>query len=571
MSYSDVETSLGIKNFRREYMGLVQASSVILPIDPTLEPLTDPKTFNTRFKRLGDAMRQCFSAAGDIAIRDKRYLETFLTGYANPIITVKQSYPDPYLYQNIPNFNTNGTPITFPENRVVYNVAGSSDLNFAAIYHWVFKNGILMNISDYSILNTAYGVKCFIKASLISANDKISIVINRIFNTSTAATTKSIGVGATNTTLIVPVSTLGTFYHHKYIKLFVKRGNDPKRSFIEIPRVNYSTEIDTTGGSIKVDIRNYQLNAGEVVHIMNAVYWWKYEAEGNTGLNFVNEVELSEKQADNVTYRPVPFLSVHDFDVFFNGRHLRAGKHYTIIKGGNEFSPFKIKLLFNPAPNEAYSLRIYKNEAVAEDKDFVYLNEDNIDDKGLVVAPDVTTLPLMSRLGHCFLADRHVSNEDLENKHRRMLIVKNATTRSSFEYRLRIVSSLDIENVLNFANSNLSEFDMVAEWFGMDEIKTRLKVTLPLIVVDPNIFNFENTFVGSGWEHYDVLTAAVEQFRVIADAYLNDSLARTLIIDTNIFNLPDYPMNIVGNMMLLDSNMLQSNVMVLDSNVFFAP
>lgn len=568
MSYSDIEKSLGIKNFRKEYLGQVQSLSSFAPIDPVIEPLSNASTFNTRFKKLQEAMRHCFNAAGDIAIRDKRYLETFLAGYTNPLVTASYQYETPNVYKNVPTFNVSGVPIQFPEDRIVYNVANLGELNYTNCYHWVFKNGVLLEQTDYDIINTAYGVKCFVKASIVAANDAINIVVNRIYNLNPNSTSVQVSTGGLNSSFIVPVTSFGTFYHTKYLRVYVQRGTDPRTSYLEIPRANYTTEINTTGTSVKVDVRDWNLNPGEQIHIMNTVYWWKYEVTGNTGTDFSNEVELSEL-LEGGTYRPVPFMSIHDFDVFFNGHHLRPGVHYTIIKGGNEFSPYKLKLLFNPDQMTDYSWRIYKNESVAQDADFLFISEDTMDPKGLIETHAAATLPLMPRLGHCFLGDKYVSNQRLTQHSRRIMSVDNPETTDSFYYCLRVVSSLDIDNVLSFVNDNISEFDMITTWLGSDFITDKLRLNLDDVVDDPLKHGFTDSFTGGVWEHYDVLTAAVEQFRVIHDAYLANELDRELTIDPNTAFEQPYPVNIVDDMLVLDSTMLQSEIMILDANTYF--
>ena len=68
MAYSNLETSLGVGNFRRELSGLLEPLSKVQPINPVTEDLSDVNTFNKRFKQLGEALRYCFYATGDISI-----------------------------------------------------------------------------------------------------------------------------------------------------------------------------------------------------------------------------------------------------------------------------------------------------------------------------------------------------------------------------------------------------------------------------------------------------------------------------------------------------------------------
>ena len=70
------ETILGVGNFRRDLVGLVNEVAAMPLIDPRVESLSDPDTFNSRFKALALGLRHSFNAAGDVAIRDRRYLDT---------------------------------------------------------------------------------------------------------------------------------------------------------------------------------------------------------------------------------------------------------------------------------------------------------------------------------------------------------------------------------------------------------------------------------------------------------------------------------------------------------------
>jgi hypothetical protein len=566
MSYSQEETNFGIKNFRREFGGLVASLATLAPIS-NLESLSTPDTFNKRFKQLSDAVRHCFNAAGDIAIRDKRYLETFLSGYANPIVSQVFNGTDLDAFTNFPAYNVNGTPITFAESRVMYNVSSLGELNTAACYVWVFVDGIKQVETDYSILNTAYGVKCFIKSTRVTATSEVNIVVNRIFNTSKDASKITVTGSAKNSTYLIPVSQLGVFYHYKYIKVFVKRGNDPKLSYLEVPRENLVVELDTTGTTLKVNVRDWQLYKDEVLHIMNTVYYWKYNAVIN--LSVTNEVELTEVQTDG-SYRPVPFSSIHDFDVFYGGYKLVPGKHYTIIKGGNNYSAFKLKLLFSANSSTTPRLEIFKNEAVTEDKDFIYVLNPNIGTSGVLTSSSMTTLPMSKNIGQCYIAGRRVGYDKLDVKHKRFMTLTGVIGNKDVEYSQRIVSSLDIENVLNFLNTTTSETDLVAEWIGFDVITAKLLATVPPIVVDAG-YNKTIAERYTSYNHFDASTAAIEQFRMILNAYVAGTLVNGLVLDPNVSpQSTDFiPIDVVDKFLTIDGNFNQYASLVIDPNVIF--
>ena len=565
MSYSQEETQFGIKNFRREYQSLVQSLSNLAPLT-NLDNLNSPEVFNSRFKQLTAAIRHCFNAAGDIAIRDKRYLETFLSGYVNPIVSQVHTGVDVTAYTNFPAYNVNGSAITFPENRVMYNVSSLGELNNAACYVWVFVNGLKIDEALYTVMNTAYGVKCFIKSTAVTSTSEVNIVVNRIFNTSKDAAKITVAANATNSSFLIPVSQLGTFYHQKYLKVFVKRGNDPKLSYIEIPTANLTTEIDTTGTTVKVNVRNFPLVKNEVLHILNTVYYWKYSNTIN--LSASNEVELTELQDDG-SYRPVPFSSIYDFDVFFNGMKLAPGTDFTIIKGGNDFSAFKLKLLFSKTATTLDRIDIFKNEAVVEDKDFIYVLNPDIGTHGILTSSSMTTLPMSKNLGQCYIAGKRVPYTKLDVKHKRFMTLNGVKGNKDVEYSLRIVSSLDIENVLNFLNTTTSEVDLVAEWIGFDTIVAKIKATMSPIVIDAN-YNKTFRLTYPTFIFFDVNSAAIEQFRAVAAAYMSGRIAGNLVIDMNQLTNPNYlPMNAISQMLVLDSNITQYTALLLDPNVLF--
>jgi hypothetical protein len=594
MSYSDAESALGIKNFRRDLAGLVYPLSQMKPIDFNVDDKDDEKTYNDRFKQIAAALRYCFSAAGDIAIRDKRYLATFFAGYANPLTSNTYKYADKTMYKSMTNFDYNGVPITFTKPMIEYRINTFGTLDFSAVYTWVFKNGKLMDPSQYTLLNTAYGVKCFIADTLVANNDEISIVINRIYNVSKDHYTYTSTTAGSSLTLIIPVSQLGTFYHQKYLKLFIERGNDPKLSFYEIDQANCDWQIDVTGQNVKLEIRNLTsgstgpFRVGDIFHVVNTVYFWEYHntnlttpATGSWTDTKQDEIELIEIY-NGSKWRPVPFYFIEDFDVFFDGFLLIPGEHYTIIKGGNDFSTYKIKFLFTPAPGTKHSVHIWKNEACADDRDTIIVRSD-LDSHGMVVASDYTVVPVMTNLGHPFLNNKYIGNARLEEKHRRVLHVNDVTDTTNFNYKVRLLNTIDIEQVVDFVVDNLSEFDIVGEWIGTDTLVNQIYANkYPAITVDPNNKSFEET--NPTWTFYDVLTAAVEQYRVIKAFYeskLNAYTAGAGNLNTNttsvealgfpLSNIASEPNDITGNeLLVLDSNMAQSAAMVIDSSKIYS-
>ena len=482
MSNNPLESALGIKNFRQEFSGIVQSLVTIPPINPATESLTNPATFNTRFNQMAQALKHCYNAMGDIAIRDKRYLETFLTGYANPLITQSFQYANPLTYSNLVAFNTDGTPLTFPEERIAYSLTNSGQLSTTATQPWVFKNGVMLDKSNYTLANTAYGVKCFIKATTIAANDKIDIVVNRIYNTisdncvARIPSTKT----ALNNSFLIPITAFGIFYHTEYLKVYIKRAG---RVF-PIPRVNIIFDIDVTGNTVKLDIRNYPVTNTDEIWVANTVFTHVLETTvvANVGMTqsaWDAKRDITLSAIIGGVASPVPYMQSSDFDVFWNGYKLIPDVHYGVIDNYTPEGYPILRLLFTPSSTHAVnnSLRIYKNDVtILSDTSAVF--EPVIGNcHGLFIREETGKyLPFMSSLGHCFAAGMYIPNSKLYVKHKNILKLDDSVgITKDFVYQTRILKTIDIGQVIDHVKTNLSEFDQVVDWIGKENIIQQVK------------------------------------------------------------------------------------------------
>lgn len=482
MSNNPLESALGIKNFRKEFSGIVQSLVAIPPINPVLEPLTDPKTFNTRFNQMGQALKHCYNAMGDIAIRDKRYLETFLTGYANPLITQSFKYDQPDTYNNITAFNTTGTPLTFPEPRIAYSLTKSGQLSTTASQVWVFKNGVLLHKSLYDVVNTAYGVKCFIKATEIQPNTQIDIVVNRLYNTKSDNCVARVKVATTasNSSFLIPVLSFGVFYHIDYLRVYLKRNG----RLISIPLINLLFDIDVTGNTVKLDIRNFPLTKDEEIWVANAVFTYTAESTitvppAMTQAEWDAKRDIVLKTTIGGIESPVPYMQSSDFDVFWNGYKLIPDVHYGVIDDHTPQGYPILRLLFTPNSNngESNRLNIFKND-VSTRTDLSAVFERTIGNcYGLFIREETGKfLPFMSRLGHCFAAGLYVPNSKLHVKHKNILKLDDSVgITKDFVYQTRILKTIDIGEVIEHVKTNLSEYDQVVDWIGKDNIIEQVK------------------------------------------------------------------------------------------------
>lgn len=462
------ENSLGIKNYRKEWSGLVQQLTNVPIINPKIDNLANVEVFNSRFQQLAQSIRHAFNAAGDIAIRDKRYLESFLTGYTNPLVSESYSYSEPQLYTNIPTFDLNGLAINFPEPRVMYNVSMLGSLSTTGVITWVFKNGLLLEPEHYTFMNTAYGVKCFVKATAISANDRVDIVVNRVFNpTPTNSIVRhTINRAVTSTTIIIPVENLGTFYHTDYIKLYLKIGNN----YTLIGKKYFLTELDTTGRQVKITIKGFTMPLNSIVYVCNTIYYYTNTLTGTGGTGWDRDIVLSENHSGDL--RPVPFMTAYDFDIFYNGWKLEAGKHYSVLDGEN-LSGFPIlRFHFTPPNGQNYTISIFKNEATLN-RDSLIFEAEELGEKGVAIRYDnMETIPFMARLGNCFVASKYVPNSWISVLQRNVLQINPTKLKAIKDlfYQTRIVYTLDIKDVVEVSRRHLSEFDQVMNLFDESKI-----------------------------------------------------------------------------------------------------
>lgn len=429
------ENSLGIKNYRKEWSGLVQQLTSVPIINPKTDNLADVEVFNSRFQQLAQSIRHAFNAAGDIAIRDKRYLESFLTGYTNPLVSESYTYSEPQLYTNIPTFDLNGLAINFPEPRVMYNVSLLGSLSTTGVITWVFKNGLLLRPEHYTFMNTAYGVKCFVKATAVSVDDRIDIVVNRIFNPTPANSIvrHTNNRDVSSTTILIPVENLGTFYHTDYLKLYLKIGN----RYRLIGEKYFLADLDVMGRQVKVTIKNFTMPLNSVVYVCNTIHYYTNTVSGTGGTDWNRDIVLSENHSGDL--RPVPFMTAYDFDIFYNGWKLEAGKHYSVLDGETLSGWPILRFHFTPPSGQEYTISIFKNEATLN-KDSLIFDSEELGEKGVVIRYDnMETIPFMARLGNCFVASKYVPNSWINVLQRNVLQINPTKLKAVKTYSIRLV------------------------------------------------------------------------------------------------------------------------------------
>ena len=565
MSIKPYESVLAQKNYRGNWTGAVTALTNVTQINPILEKLTDPETFNTRFQQLSQGIRHTMNAAADIALRDKKHLESFLSGHTNPIVTEEFAYDDPSIYTNIPAFNLNGNPINYSEDRIMYSVTTLGTLSMTSTYAWVFKNGLLLDESFYDIVNTAYGVKCFVKASIIAPEDTINIVINKIFNPYPKDSRQTVKLVSpkTSVTYVFPVNLFGKFYHTDYLRVYVKRNT----KYILVPFDRIIKELDVTGTNIKITIKNFQMLADDSIEVYNSIYLYKYTEKRKIVANkpWKRDIVLSDT-FDTDDIRPVPVGSAHDFDIFVNGYQLIPELHYGVIDNTDISFGFPILRFYFDVPNgKEIDLKIFKNESVPRDSVNMSFF-DVLSEKGLIIREQLDWyVPYMVNLGHCFIAGKYVSNNKLTHIQRNIIRVNdNVNAKREFCYQTRIVYSYDTKELVDYAKSNINEYDQVLNLVGDDFIKQKLDndPNSNPIIPDDNFknkvfkeFGSENGFIFSGSKGLTdssnlkkYLTTRISNIGPIilnSNTYLNKNMelknyfSVNLILDANIYTSPE--------------------------------
>ena len=527
------ETGLGINNFRREYQGQVNTLTRIPPINPVLEDLTKPETFNKRFKQVSEAQRHVFNAMGDIAIRDKRYLETFLTGYANPFVTQSFKYEYPDMRKNVNIYDLNGNPIKFPEDRIAYTIDNTGTVNFTSVHDWVFIDGVLAPKDAYTIVNTAYGLRCFIKATFIKSNTEVTVVLNRLFNTTGVnSTTINLTKDATTFSALFPVEKFGTFYDVRYLKALVKTATNQHRT---IPNRNINFELDLTGNTVRMDIVDYPLVNGETIVVLNCIVPSLTERTITTSSSSSWDTRFLL-----VTDKDRAYKSALDFDVFLDGYKLIPHKHFSVIEDGDTITANTSYLVLNcnrkstQTNHKEFKVQIFKNESVAYNDGADIAYTEKLDCSGLFVRPvETSKLPFMTRIGHCTIGGRYTPNKDVQTLQRSVIALNRSRNEyKDFAFQTRVVRTTDITAIMDHSQRNLSEFDLALQAVGEQHVLDNYRALHPCTTeVNPLDITIEERF--AQWLTWDIKQTQGDM------ANLDDVMQKrtnknvTLVLDAN--------------------------------------
>ena len=547
-------------NFRRDLLGRVFELSQLPAIDSNVESLSNVKTFNDRFRNLQNSLLYSFRAMADIAFRDKKYLQEFFKGYANPIYTKTYAHVLKDAFKVTNYFNTNGVPVTFTEDMIFYDCDDYGNLETNDTYVYVFKNGLWLTEDKYFLYNTAYGLKAYVKSAEVADNDEISIVINKKYNNTIPVWQHTIPISASTFTSLVTVSpsNTGNFYNTKYMKLYIKKVSESYAK--RVPTANYTVVMDVSGTNLTVFVSGYSMVAGDVLVMMNTTSFWSKELLNQvipSGCCVHTPIDLIVSGTT-----PVPFESVYDFDIFYDEYRLIPKIHYDIAYSPHSDYPDKMVLLFDAAPG-SHDIRIFKNEpAITNEFISIYANELNI--KGLEeISNSSTIFDLMPKLGHCYINGRFYNNSHLDLKHKRVIQVLDTNVRNNFFYSMKLVINSEIENILNTIGNPTSGEDLVVEYLGLATVISNLYSSLPDIVDIPEVS-----------PETDLTMAFNENaaWWVALGEYVSAALAHgtsDVVFDCNTGTLPPEFDLMALDVGLLDSNECSCSEIVIDCNISF--
>ncbi|BDH16520.1 MAG: hypothetical protein [Bacteriophage sp.] len=565
------ESILGIKNFKNEYTSIVQSLSDITPINPVTENMNDPSTFNTRFLQLAQGIRHSFNAAGEIAIRDKKYLETFLSGYTNPIVanTIKITNINFVSYDNNSAFDINGNLIRFAENKVMLNISILGQLNVNASFIQVFINGKLAEPTEYDVYNTSYGIKCFVDKSSLSVGSTVSVTINRKYNINTITNSmKSVTIAnnVSSASYVFPTNSFGTWYHTDYLKVYVKRNG----VFSIIPKNNLILETDVAGGNVKVSVTNYNLLINDQLYIFNTLFWWEYNYKGA-----INTVPTSIILKDSTSNLPIPFLSSYDFDIYLDGLHLVPEVHYTVIESGTTEGFPVLKLFLDDAGvNSTKPSRLYitKNESCPKATlDAVYV--ETLDNNyNLLMKSKNSLIPFMSDLGSTYAAGYYIPNQDLRVLQRETLYLTTNTKKRDLYNQTRIVYTYDIKNIIENAKNSVNEYEQIINLIGRDNFLNYLAENGNISPVNLATFDqqtiSDKLFGANGFWKYNPNYLVYTSENLEYYMSIRNGQASPLLVDSNSTTDDSAELNnYIEGSLYLNSNITKTNPDVYDSNI----
>jgi hypothetical protein len=559
-------------NFRRDLAGKVYSLSQYAALQPVADKNYDVAKMNERFIKLNNAVRVCFDAIADIASRDSSFLPSFFQGFVNPVYVKSQAYTDKSMYKLINGFNTNGTPVTFPEERIVYSYPDVGDITTEDYEYLLFKNGELMDSTLYAVDNSAFGMKAYVKSSAVANNDVITLAVHRVFNRSYQMWKYVFSAAANGLDTIIDVSAnFPSFYDVRYLKLAVRKSTDADYDLIDPSK--YSIVYDSANQKARVVVNSAVAFAKfDTLIIYDCTSFWKTTITGTNssgGDAPIPKVPLTQTIASTGENVPVGVLLYRDLDIWLNGRHLIPGKHFVISPGYQENSNrWSIDFLISVPNGTTYRLDIIKNVPFS-DTETVYVVKDALDSKGIEYVSD-SKYPVLPGLGEMYINGRFIDPMNITAAHKQVLVVNNVKETKDFFFKMSPPVTVITSGMLSEHMNRVTEFDQTVEALGgVGELIARLKIGRS----DLSVTDKPNVLSTVGGTAIDPMSVAVEDVvkyvqKVIADAFTagtaiyNLDAYNTAMIDTNAM----WDISILTSDPLLDANVYIPSQVVLDAN-----
>lgn len=424
-------------NYRRDLAGKVYQLTQYSPLQPIADKNYDIVKLNERLIKINHAVRVCFDAIADLATRDSSFLPSFFQGFVNPVYVKSRTYEDLTNHLFINGFNSNGTPMSFSESRVVYSYADLGDITNEDYDFVLYKNGEMMQRDDFDVSNTAYGVKAYVKQDKLINNDNVTMAVYRIFNAKYQMYKDTIQAPQTGYNAIVDVNiSFPSFYSVEYLQVAVRHVNQPHYEVLD--PATCSITFDSANRKLRVFVRGVQLAKFDTVIVYDTTSYFRTRIFGSNhdgARSSIHPVALIQK-TDSGENVPVAFSNYRDFDIWLNGRHLIPGKHFVVTPGhqlGLDDKINYIEFLIQQPSESSYWVEIMKNVPY-KDNNTTYLSKDKLDVRGVEFV-NTNLFPIMKNMGECFINGRFVNPAKLSTVHRQVLVVDNVDDTTDFFYK----------------------------------------------------------------------------------------------------------------------------------------
>lgn len=554
-------------NFRRDLAGKVYQLSQYSALQPVADKNFDVAKMNERFIKLHNAVRVCFDAIADLASRDTTFLPSFFQGFVNPVYVKSVTYADKSLYKLVNGFNSNGTPVTFPEERIVYSFPDIGDITTEDYEYMMFQNGASVDPSFYTVDNSAFGVKAYVMSSKVANNDTWTLAVHRVFNRNYQMYKKVFSAAASGLTENIDVpANFPNFYDSRYLRVAVRSSSAQYYDVINPSK--YSIVYDSANQKVRLVIdSSVKFVQFDTLIVFDCTSFWKNTVHGTSSSSEVappNSIPLTQTLSSGEKV-PVGVMFYRDLDIWFNGRHLIPGKHFVVSPGfsggaGND-SQWYIDFLFTLPKNTPYRVDILKNVPyIPGESTYVYKEE--IDPKGVEYI-DSNKFPVLSGMGEMYINGYFIDPKNISAAHKNVMLVNNVKDTKEFFFKMMPPVTNITSSMLDEHMRRPTEFDQTVEALGgVGELIARLKVNRseitssgradPIAALGGTVVPIEAIVAGDAANYVNTsLLAATADFDMDANATLPEAVWDISILTTDA---------------IIDSNVYVQNGVTLDCN-----